>query len=81
MTPSPPHSIFVKEEFWMTLIVHNVKFRLQEIYTKFSDLWNAKIDKKNMHKKKKSHKIIFMWFGNLFMSMELQWFYYSQGKI
>ena len=44
MTPSPPHSIFVKEEFWMTLIVHNVKFRLQEIYTKFSDLWDAKIE-------------------------------------
>lgn len=60
MTPSPPHSIFVKEEFWMTLIVHNVKFRLQEIYTKFSDLWNAKIDKKNMHKKKITQNNIYV---------------------
>ena len=55
---------------------------MKEIYTKFPDLLDAKKEK-NMRKKKKkkSYKTIFMWFGNLPMSTELQRFHYFKGKI
>ena len=53
---------------------------LKGIYTKFQNLWDAKI-KKNIHQKKIiTHKIVFTWFGNWPMSTELQGFHYSQGK-
>ena len=53
------------------------------ICTKFTDLWDTKIEKTYVPKKKKiiAHKTVFTWFGNLPMFMKLQGFYYSQGKI
>ena len=48
---------------------------------KFLDPLNAKIEKNIRQRKIITHKTVFIWFGNLPMSTELQGFHYSQGKI
>ena len=66
----PPYEVSFSHWWW------SWKTMLMGICTKFSDLWDAKIEK-NIHKKIITHKKIFTWFGNFSTSMDLQRFHYS----
>ena len=50
-------------------------------YHEIPKLMRNKIEKRHVKKNNHTYKTVFMWFGNLFTSTELQRFYYYQGKI
>ena len=54
---------------------------LKGINPKFPTCEKQKIEKTHAKENNHTHKTIFMWFGNLPTSTELQRFHYYQGKI